>query len=341
MPSLLSIPLELREAILELALCTPSSPPARSELEARKPETAEREHESMAWSFGYTNTLYEDDRAYSITGLPLLLVNRQLSAETKYVLARMRKSLTYHLDVVLMDERYVLPTWLCVPTLSDHVENVVATIRVLGLYKRKEYRYHSFAGGDGGPPHIVWCFYALLERFFKYGPVNATTPKKERRTIVQNLVLNFVDTDDTRNDPHLRQILSKDLMFHHWYEPRRPFCDGVENPWLRDCYLRPEWFAYFLGIELMTFLTIRSVVMTYGDFMFEQAAMVELHINGKFYTCIDITKRLVKYDGEDYLDWKMRTMEKRKKAGLPLTYRRESEMGNDPAFRQWFGFVND
>jgi hypothetical protein len=99
--------------------------------------------------------------------LPVLLVNRQLHAEALATLDVLPTKHCYTLDIMLVDERELWPTWLSVPALTTRVDKVYAAFRIIGTSKGQR---SGFTGGDGGLPMITWCFYSILERFFRAGP---------------------------------------------------------------------------------------------------------------------------------------------------------------------------
>ncbi|WEW58607.1 hypothetical protein PRK78_004075 [Emydomyces testavorans] len=299
MPSLLNIPLELRDQIIELCLCSCDPPPARPDIASR--EAAKLDHSSMAWDFGITNTLYEKGRGEIANSLPLLLVNRQFSTDTKNVLAWLAKSLTYRLDIVLLNELWVLPTWLCFPTVSNHVENFVVTIRVLGICKKGEYSNHPFVIGDGSPPQIYWCFYSLFERFVKSGRLSSSTQKegtRDQRVFIQNLTLDFVNSEDNDNDPHLQDILSGKITFGDWYDSRRRSPLRTESG-IIDCFLRPEWLAQSLGDAIKSLVSTPYYESYYGSILQEQIGTIQICVNSKLQTSVNVAENLAEFKLDD------------------------------------------
>lgn len=99
--------------------------------------------------------------------MPTLLVNYQLHRETLDALTIMPRKHSYHLDVMLVDEKSLWPAWLSVLHHTTRVDTVHATFRLFGACK---YSQSGFRGGDEGPPGISWAFCSLLERFLRIGP---------------------------------------------------------------------------------------------------------------------------------------------------------------------------
>ncbi|KAJ5408740.1 hypothetical protein N7509_002623 [Penicillium cosmopolitanum] len=111
----------------------------------------------------------------------LLLVNLQISAETKAVLSRCRVS--YILDVGIVQGRYLWPTWLAVPILSNCIDKLTVNLRVFGSATSATRHYNAFRDTEsqtnGNPPPFARMLYSLLERILKRGP---SFPSQENLT---------------------------------------------------------------------------------------------------------------------------------------------------------------
>jgi hypothetical protein len=67
----------------------------------------------------------------------LLLVNQHLRAETLKTLERLR-SITYDLDIIMVDDVALVATWTNVPVLTTNVEQLNVTLRMTGKYNYKK-----------------------------------------------------------------------------------------------------------------------------------------------------------------------------------------------------------
>lgn len=105
------------------------------------------------------------------TELPTLLVNHQLHIETLEVLSLLPTKHCYALDLILLNEEHVCPTWLSVPEVTTKVDKLYAAVRTMTTGENRD----GFEQGCGGPQQIVWCFYGILERFLRVGPVGLKT----------------------------------------------------------------------------------------------------------------------------------------------------------------------
>ncbi|KAJ4377593.1 hypothetical protein N0V83_000420 [Neocucurbitaria cava] len=178
----------------------------------------------------------------------LLLVNHQLHAETLENIKRYGKSITYDLDIILLDEILLLPTWTHVPILTTHLEEVNVTFRISGKYdaakelpgrKRKDDdpapgpyahfgRWKGFRIGCGAGYAMGWQIYSILERFIRAGPTgNGTAADEHRHIAVKTLNINvetLADIDPARFGPHLINFLEGNigsLLYgtnHEWFE---------------------------------------------------------------------------------------------------------------------------
>ncbi|KAJ5819031.1 hypothetical protein N7474_004622 [Penicillium riverlandense] len=128
MPSFLSLPQEIRESILEEVLRTCHPPPAY-------PSTSGRidfyDIDYQAWRS--KAKIYHEQRSSHCPSncLPLLLANRQIHDETQSVLNR--KKFTYVLDISVLNDYDVFPTWVSVPFLTNRIYALAADVRLFGI----------------------------------------------------------------------------------------------------------------------------------------------------------------------------------------------------------------
>lgn len=326
MPNLLDIPLELRDQIIELVLfsCRPA--------EDNPDEVPRKENDvkRRIWDYASLHILHGKPPGHLPNCLPISLVNHQLYAETKHVLARFSHALTYHLDLVLLNEVDVLPTWLCIPALSNKVETLIVTVRIFGTFKDRRY---PFVAGDGGPPPIVWCFYDLLENFLCHGSLKKD-PKKRGEVTIGNLILDFVNSSANDNDPLCLRMSEEQVSYCDWYDARRRrrIC---ERPWLKEVVMRPEWLASFLVEYLRLLLGMGYHMRSYGAILHEQIGTIQVRVNGKLETSFDIATILanLQFVSPSYAtdttnesrEWRKKALEKRKQSGFPVFIRDDSE----------------
>ncbi|KAF2500077.1 hypothetical protein BU16DRAFT_235568 [Lophium mytilinum] len=193
MSSLLSIPREIRDSIIELALSSSREPyPSITAAEpTRSTKIVPHRPFFKSWSYGRKHVLFES-HSYLSNSLPLLLVNHQLSSETTSTISRLSKNASlphYSLDVMFVNELELWPTWLSVPTVAAHLDRVNVTIRAVGVDPTEQ---NQWKVKDGMPPQLIWCFYYLLEHVLRHGPLPDTYSPADKDVSIKLLHLDVV-----------------------------------------------------------------------------------------------------------------------------------------------------
>lgn len=167
--SLLQIPRELRDQIIEFVLYSPSQltdgllyPSNRVQL-----------HDTNYSVLFCERVWYEKEPEWKIPAArALLLVNHQIAAETKAILSRCPVS--YILDVRIVQGRYLWPTWLAIPILSNQIDELTVNLRVLGSATSAARHHNAFRDTEsqvnGNPPPFASMLYSMLERILKRPP---------------------------------------------------------------------------------------------------------------------------------------------------------------------------
>ncbi|KXL49265.1 hypothetical protein M433DRAFT_2548 [Acidomyces richmondensis BFW] len=267
MATLLSIPEELRDQILEtLILSHRPTPTIQSfPLPLHQPPPSLPRSSVRSW---WTNSVLHETHIPAPTATPLLLTNRVLHAQTRRVLARLYPhGPIYTLDVLFVNERLLIPTWLHVPAFARHVYRVDVTFRIHGTSHddMDGHGYVGFRAGDGAPPALKWAFYFLLEHFLDHGPV---APHADQRPqsgptaglTVHEIRLNFVSSgpcqDDTPDSRH----------FWHSRHGRGHNCDAP----LPCLPMHPSWLAKFVHGSLPAVLGMSYHTSPYADIVLER-----------------------------------------------------------------------
>lgn len=346
MPALLTLPYEIRDAILVTVLFSSRpAPPDVATAALRRIEPLPRDQSRYAaWPFGLRHTRFERTD-YICNAYPLLLVNKQLSTETKSAVSRLTLTgLSYQLDVMFVHEHELWPTWLCIPSLAEQVDHVDVTFRIFEPNSNPDSR-SAFLPGDGSPPQIYWCFYFLLEHFLLRGPLcpnHMETPKRNdtRQVSVRTINLNFA-----AGNAHLLSPTEGEFSYNSWWEcqqrvrfGRNRQQDAEEPP---KYIMRPEWLAEIVARQFLSLLSMGYHTAAYGAMIHERVGSVRFSVNGELQREIDIGARLASLSfgpdagqtsyttqtfgnlrGEDRLRafwrWKERTVRKRKERGLPV-----------------------
>jgi len=160
MPSLLELPEELQDQIIEYVLLGEHFVP---------PNVASAKQHHGA------GPRYCATRRIVLSGLvppeanatSLLLTCRQLNQQTITSIARLfPEGVSYRLDVMIVDEHQLWPTWTSVPASTQHIRNLTVSFRILGASE-----YSGFTGDCGGLPGMMYAFYSLCEDILRYSVV--------------------------------------------------------------------------------------------------------------------------------------------------------------------------
>lgn len=162
----LKIPREIRLTILTFVISSPVDPPkAPSEAQRGRKELREKAWLGCAWMASAIWQLPQSSSALS-----LLLVNKQVNIETKYVIEHAPTN--YHVDVMLLKDYGLWTTW-SIPVLpqTQYIESLYATFQIFepeGLKKRSR-RSMDFGHTSIGPPGSSWSLYQMLMSLWRAG----------------------------------------------------------------------------------------------------------------------------------------------------------------------------
>lgn len=293
MPSLLlSIPRELRDQILLFVVTTARVPPK----DASHPE--ERNDPEGIIPTKEFGVLYEKRCQNRTERIPTLLVNRQLHEETLDVIARIPEKHSYKLDVMLVNEKQLWPTWLALPDLTSRVDKVDVTFRISPAKRHPRNRHHDdhgFRFGDGWPNQIAWCFYGLLMSFVdeeslfiegqKISDMGVADESNQKSTqshvSIQSLNLNFSTTYAyTSESSRKSQIYddSGDI-------PILPEDDTICN------VINPNYLLLYVTDYIERLLSMDYHTAYWGGILYERLGSIRLSLDGKLHKEIDIAER--------------------------------------------------
>ena len=133
----------------------------------RDAQRKELEVSSQPWSHLVKYLQLQQSSLCPINSVSLQLINRQLHIETLAIQQRQQPS--YVLDVAIVNELKLWPTWISVPFLTRRVDEVYVSFRTVTTTKlgwtRKTNRWLG-----GGTPPLAWGFYSMLCLFLTQGP---------------------------------------------------------------------------------------------------------------------------------------------------------------------------
>ncbi|KAJ5577594.1 uncharacterized protein N7459_006558 [Penicillium hispanicum] len=336
MPSLLRLPFELRELIIQQVVQGCHAPPAPS-----KSNRADfQDIKYRAWLDG-PGGIYHERRSTHCpsNSLPLLLTCRQLSAETQSFLDRTGS--TYILDISVLDEVDLLPTWLAVPRITNRVSTLRVNVRLFGhIISTEAARQQSGTGGHLG---FHWSFYALLERFLQYGPVDekkrpsqgngplAANPNFDDRDVtVKTLVLDFQSAEPKFPFP------PDEVSYRRWRSQHFVMRRSRWHGELEEYKTPPQWPSTYLFFQIHALLSMGYHTALYGKILYERIGKIYLLVDGKPEREIDLADRLNKLRFTDrrdtfghlppeerlstFAEWKKQTLARREQLGFPVIW---------------------
>lgn len=125
MTTLLTLPREIRDLILRDAISLESSPPSAHSVSSGR----ERLLNDVDPYWTPTTNIYVEPGLDSSAQTALLQTCRQLRAETQYILET-PDARPYRLDVLLVKECGLFPTWLSFPRHQKHIDELYVQMRV-------------------------------------------------------------------------------------------------------------------------------------------------------------------------------------------------------------------
>lgn len=353
MPSFLTLPPEIRECVIEQVLCDCRTPPAY-------PSTLGRiDFHNMDYMPWRSRTkIYHEQRTTHCPSncLPLLLTSRQIYHETRSVLNR--KKFTYILDISVLNDYDLFPTWTSIPYLTNRVHALYVDVRFFGSIILSDMAKRLV--GFGGHLGFRWSFYALLERFLRYGPVDEKKVKHNPGlwgnviSIFRRKNPNFHDRDitvelltlDFRSSEPVLPFPQDNIGYDAWQ--RQHFVPGLifdesHGPGEVEKYrTRPEWPAKYLLSEIHALLSMSYHHASYGKILYERVGTIRI-LSPEGVAEVDLASRLAELRftnqqdttgrvwPEDrrlpaFWEWKKQTLARRHELGFPVVWPRDPEL---------------
>ncbi|KND91042.1 putative transcriptional regulatory protein [Tolypocladium ophioglossoides CBS 100239] len=348
MASFLSLPRELRDAILAHVLKAPHAlldPPA-TPADLRK-EDRRTVSSAVSGAWGSSRAWFETQPA--ILSAPVRLVCRQFCTEVAEMTNRKSMRLPdYHLDLMYLTDGSLWPTWTCVPMLTDKVGTVHVTVRIFHcpaeLQTPGERRDAPFFGGDGGPAHIVWLFYHTLGVFLQCGPrpwLGAGVRNHGPGMSMRRLVINVLSATEP-GIVHVAYPASFDGFDRIRWDDPLMCIDRSGRSLLSDDddegVVAADLLARFLETEIRSLLGLSYHTFRYGGVLYEHIGEVEVRVNGEHRARMDLASLLAQapfVEGfgpyakvqwrRDFAEWIVEATRRRSAAGLALEPRGEMQ----------------
>jgi hypothetical protein len=180
MSNFLDIPREIRDTIYEIVLG--EGHPLPLDADVYKTNRVKNVDEYRGDRFNrlpFNNT--------PVSGLGLLLTNRQICSETQEAVKRYARAqqLCLRLDIILKTEGLLYPTWTHIPFFSWNIHRLEVNFRIAG---HNNMRYFFM-----GSTLLALALFALTDRFLRYGPTFMSSQKNFQGVIhIKTLFINVV-----------------------------------------------------------------------------------------------------------------------------------------------------
>ncbi|KAK3047292.1 hypothetical protein LTR09_011282 [Extremus antarcticus] len=173
MASLLSLPVELLDRIIDLVVLNARKPPV--DVPAARTNRWKDEDLSaysqgvrvlLTWPEGPRHVRYEHKTSANATGL--LLTNRQFHKPTQDAITRLfPNGISYVLDVLNVNDKELWPTWLYVPVVAKHLASVQVNLRFFEHVEPCD--GFTFNAASPSNDDLRWCYWSMLERILRCG----------------------------------------------------------------------------------------------------------------------------------------------------------------------------
>ncbi|OHE98406.1 hypothetical protein CORC01_06197 [Colletotrichum orchidophilum] len=323
---LLSIPREIRDLILDEIIFLPDRQPPLNPSVSQ--DRKRREYKGKGFFDGHDIWVEKDVRSPP-SGSPntnLFLVNRQLHAEAKALLAT--RGTHCRLDVMYVKECGLWPTWLAVPRATRHADSVRVQFRIFDPpsdvnpdWKNEE----QFRGGSGGPPFIVWNFYAMLSGYLQYGPTAfGSVVADPAKFTIQNLVLDVLPPPPGQKHDRLVSGGAPRPPAHDMFErfttmvmdPEKRESRGITwpcPPQGKENLIPAEKLAFFMCCQIGGLLSMYRDWADFGATLYEGIGTIQIRVNGELRRHFDLDEMLARLPIQPIAAWNEKEQQKRQK----------------------------
>jgi hypothetical protein len=238
MPSLLNLPREIREQIIEYAILhkdvraeTLQDKQKRAEVHDGFNYFSKTQEIGIRWPRGYAKA------NISTSPFGLLLSNKLIREETLYIMSR-QPSKNPELDILIVEEDELWPTWTYIPAVvANRPKTVNVTIRMLGITREE----HS---GFEEESNLVtlWRFSSILERLLRCTWKAPSSDDVDEKIKLECLILDFLTPSKPPGTPILPENVAA-----HWAQRERASVPAHEN-----AYIHP----YALAMSLANWVSV-------------------------------------------------------------------------------------
>ncbi|KAL5362437.1 hypothetical protein BJX96DRAFT_177150 [Aspergillus floccosus] len=338
---LLDLPRELRDLILEYAVYISQTPPS-DPWSGPGDRAAAHDVDYEAQVDAPRDVLYQPTLTGETTLRKLLLVNRQIREETMAIIRKITRP-SYCVDVIALHQLKLWPTWVSVPVIRTHLDEVRMELRIFGHCLSRQAALANRT--DTGSFILKWRFYAMLERFLIHGPLflpnQAKGEEKDRKCFMRTLTINVTACPDEKHP-----LASSEITYSNYWRwlctrmMHRPLSVPFD---LDDVMPRPEWMASGLSTEIGALLMMDYHHLYYGGLLYEHIGAIRILVDGKVHKEFNLAERLaaLRFNCEQsvftrekrrryFWRWKRTALRKRLDAGLPVIMPEDPELADLP-----------
>ncbi|KAI9036921.1 fungal specific transcription factor domain-containing protein [Aspergillus affinis] len=230
----------------------------------------------------------------------LRLVNRKLAEIER---RRFSKSSNYALDVMLVNETELWPTWTSLTPPCENVNKLEATFRIIGTGPTSDVRKFFLPCVIGGPS-IVWCFFYLFERFLQYGPLaenpEFNPPVSDRHPFTINELTLNVETPNG-------MIFSPRMSYENWLDIRdddHPYTPYIWDPkMVEKPMMRPAWLVSLISDYIGYALDMEDrFLKKFGHILHKCIGTVRICLDRSLVKVHAVDRRLKEYVDKERLE---------------------------------------
>jgi hypothetical protein len=279
-PSLLNLPQELRDFIIEYALISSGTAPDKPDKERGREEYEDIAYISRIKGRG----IFYEKRRHHTSAYALLLVNHQIHNETKAALERHSSGGNkYDMDIMLVNEEFLYPTWTSVPPLVRKVDAFSVTFRIVGVANSTT---NGFMDEEGSTGATIWRLYSVLERFMRCGAALSRSTMEDRRLRLKLLDINVLTPpSDSETSPLAPEDVKPDKLPTHRKE-NAPH-DQTMHPAALAKFIY-IWVEGILRLSDPSYALPGTPIAKYSKLFFDRVSNFKISVDGEEKYYIDV-----------------------------------------------------
>lgn len=327
MVGLLDLPIEIRLDIFDLVIHAERCPPREYIEDGSRAQMAD--NKQMHGSFHGNKVDYETDpEVWRSNASKIRAANRQFEEEVGNLIRSC--SLTYKLDLAIMQGLRLWPTWTSIPAYRSTIDRVEVKIHLAGSGAPC---MRILRAGDASIASLFWMLYSVLEHSFTIGiaPLSSDIAMKgvvsgcRQMMAVRILDLDFVEPLDLYKEveePAGSGEIEEGCAEEERLDGKircvhcRRFCRS--KGWWNDENFQSE--SLYCQIVDMVFVLLKSIHRNLGDVLYRGVETIRFRLMGDMRYELDMSellKRLSNTDeGSEQHQWIKETYVIRKKFGL-------------------------